>query len=115
LLTGCVERKMQIRPDPPDAVVFIDGRRSEGSPDGETFIWYGTRTVTVVSEGHRPVTEQVTLAPPVYVVPPLDIVCELFLPWTLEDVHPVSIRLDPFEEEDVEAFLERAETYRVMD
>jgi hypothetical protein len=106
---------MQIRTDPDDAIVFVDGRRSEAGPDGEGFIWYGTRTVTVVREGHRPVTEEVTLSPPLYEIPPLDIVCELFLPWTFQDVHPVSIHLDPSEEEDLEAFLERAETYRVMD
>ena len=111
-----MERKIKIRTDPPGAAVYLDGRRiGETSQDGtleETFLWYGTRHIVVLRDGYQPVTVAVALRPPLYEIPPLDILAGAIVPWTIVDTHQVSVRLVEGEDEDLDDLLGRAEAYR---
>jgi hypothetical protein len=97
--TGCVERWLVVRPDPPVAEVFVDGRDvgQTSGPDGVRvpFDFYGTRTIVVRAKGHVPVRRQVTLDPPWWQFPPIDLVTDLLWPGTIEDVHTVDVKLVP--------------------
>ena len=106
---------MHIRTEPEGAIVYVDGRRIEKSAREIPFLWYGTRHVLLVAEGHEPVMVPVRLRPPIYEIPPFDFVSEVLVPWTITDVHEVSVDLVPLEEEDVSGLLERAEDYRRLE
>ena len=108
-LPGCLERKLEVKTDPPDAVVVVDGRElkrpghaaSAPAPDGQetpaaapkdegpaelTFEHYGIRRIVVRHEGYRAEDRLVTLDPPWYQVFPLDFVTDILVPWTIRDV-----------------------------
>ena len=115
LLAGCVERKVVIRSDPPKTDVYLDGRRIGQTPIEEGFTWYGSRHLLFMRPGHRPHSTTISLKPPLYEIPPIDIVSEILLPWTLVDRHHVAVTLEPAKEEDPSSILERAEAYRGAD
>lgn len=112
LPAGCVERKVRIRSEPKGGVVYLDGRRLGAAPAEEEFVWYGTRRITVFREGHQAAVREIPLRPPFYEIPPLDLICELLLPWTIPDLHEVTVVLEPAAEESVSDLLDRAEAYR---
>ena len=114
---ACVKRKMVVRADPPGAQVLIEGRRLPPSPHEVPFVWYGTRQVTLLDPDHRPATRVVHLRLPWYQYPILDLVSEFCIPWTIEDIHEVSLALEPWSETgdwDEDALLGRAEAFRGM-
>ena len=112
LSTACVERKMRIRSDPSGATVYVDGRRVGDTPHDESFVWYGTREVILVKEGHQTSVSLLPLRIPIYQIPPVDVVTDVLVPWTIEDDHPLDVSLAPVQKEDPDLLLERAERYR---
>jgi hypothetical protein len=109
---GCVERRLFIRSDPPGARVTLDGEPRGETPLAIPFTYYGTREVVLRAPGRRVVRREVALTPPWYQWTPLDLVSELLLPVTIEDVHEVEVLLPEMErasDESVEALLARAE------
>ena len=130
---GCVERTIHVRAEPPGTRVYLEGRRLAGPPPAapsgepspapavvEPFVAYGTRHVTLIHPDHRPVRHALPLGVPWYQLPPLDLVCDLLVPWTIRDVHELEVTLEPWEapgdEEaaraEADALLERAESFR---
>jgi hypothetical protein len=104
--SGCVERLLQVRSDPPGATVHING--FEVGKTGETpleyqFTYYGTfdviarKEVSVAEENYYSHRELVHVSPPWYQVFPLDFVSEMLIPWTIRDVHTVEIQLEAVE------------------
>ena len=90
-LSGCVERKLLVRVDPPGAVVYLDGR-FEGPTDAEgelevPFDFYGTRTLVLRHPGHAPLETTVELSPPWWQLFPLDLFTDVLWPGTIEDTH----------------------------
>ncbi len=117
LATGCVERILVVRSDPPGALVIVDGVEA-GETGAERpvilpFETYGTRVVTVRKPGFVPRRREVPLDPPWYQYPPLDLFSDLLWPGTIEDVHEVELRLErrPTPAADPEALIERAEHF----
>src|SRR5262249_22546058 len=72
LETGCVRRRLTIRSNPPGAQVFVDNQEIGTTPCSASFVYYGTRSITVMKDGYR--TEKIfqKLNPPWYEIPPLD-------------------------------------------
>jgi hypothetical protein len=97
--SGCVERILQIRSDPPGAVAYVNGEKVGTTPCDHPFTFYGTVDVTLRGPpepkrwGYLSHREMVTLSPPWYEVFPLDFFSELLLPWTLHDDHALEVRL----------------------
>ena len=107
-LCGCVERRLIVRSDPPDAAVYVDGTlrgRTTGGSLTIPFDHYGTRTVTVRREGYVPAVREVVLDPPWYQYFPIGLVTDLLWPATMTDEHGVEIELqarpEPVAPEDV--------------
>ncbi|MFO0981127.1 MAG: PEGA domain-containing protein [Planctomycetota bacterium] len=109
-VTGCVERVLVVRSDPPNARVFVDGHEVGEAPYTESFVHYGTREVTVRADGFVQRTELVELTTPWWQVPPIDFLTEVMLPWNERDEHEVFLHLDPISDAatDLDATLIRA-------
>ena len=85
LLSGCVERLISVRSDPPGANVLLDGDPVGVTPVEIRYDWYGTRDITLELRGYRSVTRRVGLSPPWWQIFPLDFVTDLLLPFRLTD------------------------------
>ena len=93
--TGCVERILQVRSDPPGAEVYVNGDKVGTTPCDHEFTFYGTVGVTLRGPGLTSRRELVTLSPPWYEFFPLDLITDLLLPFTIRDVHPLHMELRP--------------------
>src|SRR5437773_3184640 len=97
LATGCVRRRLTIRTSPPGAQVYVDNQEIGTTPCSASFIYYGTRNITVMKSGYR--TEKVfqPINPPWYEISPVDFVSENLVPMELRDERVVDIQLVPEE------------------
>ena len=97
LSTGCVERKLFIRSDPPGAEVALN--RADALP-GTTpleveFDDYGTYHVRAELEDYQELTTSVDVPTPWWGWFPLDFVTDVLLPFSIEDHHYVDLTLEP--------------------
>src|SRR5687767_2042073 len=53
LNTGCVRRRLTVRTNPPGAQVFVDDQEIGVTPCSASFIYYGTRKITVMKDGYK--------------------------------------------------------------
>lgn len=122
LLSGCVERRIYVRSDPPGADVYIDGEfvgktRDAKDPEGPfyvNFIYYGTREYTLRKPGFQTVSGSVKLEVPWYEYPPIDFFAEVLTPWIIVDEHYVEVKLEPAKPADVADLYRKARAYRDM-
>lgn len=112
LLTGCVRRRLTVRSNPPGAQVFVDNQEIGTTPCSASFVYYGTRSITVMKDGYR--TEKILqkLNAPWYEIPPLDFVSENLVARELRDERIVDVQLVPEEIVPQQKLLERAQTLR---
>ena len=89
---GCITRVLQIRTDPPGAWVYLDGEEIGKTPLERPFAAYGTHTLIVAKEKHKPVNTTVNLKPPWWCVFPFDFFVELW-PAKVVDKHSLSFEL----------------------
>ncbi|MBI4232062.1 PEGA domain-containing protein [Candidatus Peregrinibacteria bacterium] len=110
LLCGCVERKLSIRSDPPDADVYIDGEKIGKTPCELPFTFYGTRQVTIEKEGYNTVDKQVEIPAPPYGFFPFDFVFEVLIPAKIDDTREFSYVMEEeiIEEADEKEIFQRA-------
>lgn len=110
--TGCVRRRLTIRSNPPGAQVFVDNQEVGTTPCSASFIYYGTRSITVMKDGYR--TEKILqkINPPWYQIPPLDFVSENMVPKELRDERIVDVQMVPEEIVPQQKLLERAQILR---
>jgi hypothetical protein len=115
LFAGCVERKLFIKSDPPDASVYIDGRSKGKTPVCVDFNYYGHRQVELRLTGHRVKKETVEVDPPWYQYIILDFFFDVLWPGNLVDEHSFSFTLEPYTPGDLgekAEILERADQLR---
>ena len=120
LLTGCVERRIYLRSDPPGARVFIDGeyvgktrkKADKRGPLYVNFIYYGTRDYTFRLPGYRTESGTVELDTPWYEYPPIDFFAEVLVPWYIVDEHQVEAKLVRASPADVDKLYRDAMDYR---
>ncbi|MCI0652027.1 MAG: PEGA domain-containing protein [Planctomycetes bacterium] len=105
VLSGCVERWLLVRTDPPGARVFLDGRDAGQAPARIPFQHYGTRELLLRLPGHESHSQMVEVSAPWYEWFPIDLLAEHAWPWTLEDEHVVDAVLRPTDEERLRAEL----------
>jgi len=91
LLPRCIERRLLVRTEPPGARVFLDGALRGTSPIEIPFSAYGTRELTVRRPGFRALRRRISVAPPWYTLPGLDLITELLWPLTIEDRREVLV------------------------
>jgi hypothetical protein len=95
LLSGCVERIVAVRSEPPGAVVYVDGEKAGQTPCEVSYVWYGTREIALERRGCRPVREMLPLQPPWWQIFPLDFVTDVLIPFTITDRVEVTYALEP--------------------
>ncbi len=112
---ACVERRMRIVSDPPEATVYIDGEKIGKTPTEHSFDFYGTREVTLVKKGYYISSHKEAIIAPAFQTFPLDFFVDIIYPFTVEDNHNFYYTLKPhipLPKQEKESLLERAEDYR---
>jgi hypothetical protein len=112
LSSGCVQRRLLIRSDPPGAVLYVDNLRMGTTPCAINYVYYGTREMRLVKDGFETLKVEQPLPAPWYQVPPLDFVADVLVPYEIRDVRSVTYRLQPQYIVPKEHLLARAEELR---
>lgn len=95
-LTGCVERSLSVRSDPPGAQVALNGRDVGMTPLRVPFETYGVYEVVLSVDGHHRLRTPVEVKAPWFQQFPLDFFTEILWPFEIVDEHEVFLALPPF-------------------
>jgi hypothetical protein len=112
--TGCVERRMTIRSNPPGALVYVDDQPEPigVTPVSHDFIYYGTRRFRLVKDGYETLTVMQSIPTPWYQYVPLDFVVENFVPGQIHDQRCIDFQLQPQVVVPTDQLMARAEELR---
>jgi hypothetical protein len=113
LATGCVQRRMTIRSDPPGALVYVDDYQLGSTPVSHDFVYYGTRKIRLVKDGYETLTVRQPFPVPWYQFFPLDFVTENLWPWEIRDERVVTLAMQPAATTPPESVVARAEQARL--
>lgn len=108
---GCVERTVTITSDPPGALVFMSSAEVGRTPVNVPFTWYGDYEIVLRQEGYQTLNTHYQLDPPIYDVPPFDLLSAI-APWTYhydKSVNFVMAKAQPTNEQEIK---QRAEELR---
>jgi hypothetical protein len=96
LLVGCVERKLVIKPEPGDALVFVDGQEIACVQSRAIYRYdhYGIHRVVVRKMEYAVAERVVTLDPPWYQVFPIDFFFDVLWPARIEDRREIEVVLE---------------------
>ena len=93
--TGCVQRTLTVKSDPPGAIVSLNGVEVGRTPIERDFTWYGVYDVELRKDGYEPLKKRGDVIAPWWQWVPLDFFTE-FLP--LHDKHTLNYRMQPVSE-----------------
>ena len=112
LPTGCVRRRLNVRSNPPGALVYVDNQQIGTTPCAVDFTYYGTREIRLVKAGYETLTVNQPIPAPWYQIPPLDFVSENLTPTKIRDNRTVTFNLAPQIIVPTEQLLDRANQLR---
>jgi hypothetical protein len=95
LQTGCVQRRLTIRSNPPGALVYVDDYQIGTTPVSTDFVYYGKRKIRLVLSGYETMTVIQPIPTPWYEYPGLDFVSENLVPGEIRDERVVEYQLKP--------------------
>ena len=110
--TGCVQRRMFVRTNPPGALLYVDDYEVGTTPISVPFTYYGTRKIRLVKDGFETLTLMETIRPPWYEIFPLDFVAENCVPGQVRDRRVLDYQLRPQMIVPTDQLLARAEELR---
>ncbi len=93
--SGCVQRRMMIRSNPPGARVYVDDYDIGDTPVSANFTYYGTRKIRLVKDGYETLTVMQKFSTPWYEIVPLDFISENFVPGKISDHRVLDYQLRP--------------------
>ena len=93
--SGCVRRRLNVRTNPPGALVYVDNQQIGTTPCSVDFTYYGTREIRLVKPGYETLTVNQPIPTPWYQIPPLDFVSENLAPTKIRDNRSVTYNLAP--------------------
>jgi hypothetical protein len=93
--TGCVRRRLNVRTNPPGALVYVDNQQIGTTPCSVDFVYYGTREIRLIKPGYETLTVNQPIPMPWYQVPPLDFISENLTPTKIRDNRTVTYDLAP--------------------
>jgi hypothetical protein len=109
---GCVRRRLNVRSNPPGALVYVDNQQIGTTPCSVDFIYYGTREIRLIKPGYETLTVNQPIPTPWYQIPPLDFVSENLV-WTkIRDNRTVTYNLAPLLVVPTEQLVDRANHLR---
>ena len=103
---------MTIRSNPPGALAVVDGLELGFTPISTGFLYYGTRQVKLIKDGHETLTVMETIDPPWYQIFPFEFVSDVLIPWRIPDERELNYRLEPQRVAPTELLIRRAEDLR---
>ena len=105
---------LEIRSEPAQAEVLVDGQRLGQTPLVMNYEHYGTREITLVKEGYRSHRRLVELNSPWWQVFPFDLITDVLLPFTFTDRVELVVKMEkePPLAEAIQETLKRAEEAR---
>ena len=111
LSAGCVRRTLEIRSDPPGAIVSLNGMEVGSTPLRREFTWYGTYDVELRKPGYETLKTTGKVIAPWWQWIPIDLFAELF---PLHDHRRLAYTLQPTSDADVDPaqMLDRAADLR---
>ncbi|MGA2034942.1 MAG: PEGA domain-containing protein [Thermoguttaceae bacterium] len=112
LSTGCVERRLTIRSNPPGALVYVDDTEIGVTPATASFTYYGRRKIRLVKDGYETLTVLQSIPPPWYDVIGADFVSENLVPGQIHDRRTLDYTLRPLTVVPGNELLSRAEQLR---
>lgn len=112
--SGCVERRLLIRSNPPGAMVYVDDYQIGVTPIGTSFTYYGTRKIRLVKDGYQTLTVYEKISPPWYQIPPFDFFAENILRREIRDTRVLNYQLVPQPVAPTQQLLDRAESLRMQ-
>jgi hypothetical protein len=112
LTSGCVQRRLTVRSNPPGALVYVDDYPIGTTPVSTDFIYYGTRKVRVVKSGYETLTVLQPIPTPWYQYWGLDFITENLVPGEIRDERVVEYQLQPQAVVAGPQLLDRAENLR---
>ena len=95
LPSGCVRRRLNVRSNPPGALVYVDNQQIGTTPCSVDFTYYGTREIRLVKPGYETLTVNQPIPAPWYQIPPLDFFSENLVPTKIRDNRTVIYDLAP--------------------
>ncbi len=110
--SGCVQRRMIVRTNPPGALLYVDDYPIGTTPVAVSFTYYGTRKIRIVKDGFETLTVMQPIPTPWYEYPVLDFVSENFVPGQIRDQRVLDYQLKPQMVVPSEQLLARAEELR---
>jgi hypothetical protein len=93
--SGCVRRRLNVRSNPPGALVYVDNQQIGTTPCGVDFTYYGTREIRLVKAGYETLTVNQPIPTPWYQIPGIDFVSENLVPTKIRDNRTVTYNLAP--------------------
>jgi hypothetical protein len=111
-LTGCVQRRLTVRSNPPGATCYVDNVEIGTTPVSHDFLYYGTREVKLVKAGYETLTVLQPIPFAWYQIPPLDFVSDNLTPWEIRDERDFSYNMLPQRDVPAAEVLGRAEGLR---
>lgn len=111
--SGCVQRRMTIRSNPPGALVYVDDYQIGTTPVSTDFVYYGTRKIRLVKDGFETLTVRQPFPLPWYEIFPLDFVTENLWPGEIRDERVVDLAMTPASMTPPEEVVARAEQSRL--
>jgi PEGA domain-containing protein len=112
LLPGCVRRRLNVRTNPPGALVYVDNQQIGTTPCSVDFTYYGTREIRMIKPGYETLTVNQPIPTPWYQIPGIDFVSENLVPMKIRDNRTVAFNLSPAIVVPKEQLLERANQLR---
>src|SRR5262245_20364500 len=92
---GCVRRRLNVRTNPPGALVYVDNQQIGTTPCSVDFLYYGTREIRLIKPGFETLTVSQPIPTPWYQYIPLDFVSENLILTKLRDNRTVTYNLAP--------------------
>jgi len=92
---GCVRRRLNVRTNPPGALVYVDNQLIGTSPCAVDFTYYGTREIRLVKPGYEPLSINQPIPTSWYQFPPLDFISENLTPTKIRDNRTVIYDMQP--------------------
>jgi hypothetical protein len=103
---------LTVRTHPPGAQVFVDDQEIGTTPCSASFVYYGTRKITVMKDGYKTETLWQKLDPPWYELPVAEFVSENLVARELRDERIIDVQLIPQEIVPPERLRDRAQSLR---
>jgi hypothetical protein len=93
--SGCVRRRLNVRTNPPGALVYVDNQQIGTTPCSVDFTYYGTREIRLVKPGFETLTVNQPIPAPWWQYPGIDFISENLVATKIRDNRTVTYNLAP--------------------